>query len=96
MGDKIHAAISTCLLFHVFGMLALSTAIASAIDEYRQCRYLEDDTKEILFLSPIVIAIFTPPIFLLAGDEIVSVVTVMLIIDVIACTLGLKIGSSRK
>ena len=59
MGDKIHAAISACLLFHVIGTLALSTAITSAIDEYRRCRSLKDDTKEILFLSPIVIAIFT-------------------------------------
>ncbi len=95
MGDKIHAAISACLLFHVIGTLALSTAIASAIDEYRRCRSLEDDTKEILFLSPIVIAIFTTPIFLIAGDETVSVVTVMVILDVIVCTLGVKIISSR-
>ena len=95
MGDKIHAAISACLLFHVFGMLALSTAIASAIDEYRRCRYLEDDTKEILFLSPIVIAIFTLPIFLIAGDELVSVITVMVMIDLIVCVLGVKIVSSN-
>lgn len=95
MGDKIHAAISACLLFHVIGTLALSTAIASAIDEYQRCRSLEDDTKEILFLSPIVIAIFTTPIFLIAGDKTVSVVTVMVILDVIVCTLGVKIISSR-
>ena len=95
MGDKTHAAISACLLFHAFGMLALSTAIASAIDEYRRCRYLEDDTKEILFLSPIVIAIFTLPIFLIAGDELVSVITLMVIIDLIVCTLGVKIVSSN-
>ena len=95
MGDKIHAAISACLLFHVIGTLALSTAIASAIDEYQRCRSLEDDTKEILFLSPIVIAIFTTPIFLIAGDETVSVVTVMVILDMIVCTLGVKIISSR-
>lgn len=95
MSDKIHAAISACLLFHLFGTLALSTAIASAIKEYRQRKFLEDDTKEILFLSPIVIAIFTTPIFLIAGDETVSVVTVMLIIDLAICALGLKIGSSH-
>lgn len=95
MGDKIHAAISACLLFHLFGTLALSTAIASVIKEYRQRKFLEDDTKEILFLSPIVIAIFITPIFLIAGDETVSVVTVMLIIDLAICALGLKIGSSH-
>ena len=95
MGDKIHAAISACLLFHVIGTLALSTAIASAIDEYQRCRSLEDDTKEILFLSPIVIAIFTTPIFLIAGDETVSVVTVMLIIDAIICTLGWQLKPSH-
>ena len=95
MGDKTHAAISACLLFHVFGMLALSTAIASAIDEYRRCRYLEDDTKEILFLSPIMLVFFTFPIFLLAGDELVSVITVMLIIDAIVCTLGWQLKSSH-
>lgn len=49
MSDKIHAAISACLIFHFFGTLALSTAIASAIKEYRQWKFLEDDTKEILF-----------------------------------------------
>ena len=96
MSDKIHAAISACLLFHFFGTLALLTAIASAIDGYRRCRSLKDDTKEILFLSPIIITIFTLPIFLLAGDEITSVITVMLIIDLAICALGLKIGSSRK
>ena len=95
MGDKIHAAISACLLFHVFGMLALSTAIASAIDEYRRCQFIEDDTREILVLSPIMLVLFTFPIFLLAGDEIVSVVTVMLIIDLIVCMLGVKIESSN-
>lgn len=95
MSDKIHTAISACLLFHLFGTLSLSTAIASAIKEYRQRKFLEDDTKEILFLSPIVIAIFTTPIFLIAGDETVSVVTVMLIIDLAICALGLKIGSSH-
>ena len=95
MGDKIHAAISACLLFHVFGMLALSTAVASEIDEYRRCRCLEDDTKEILFLSPIMVTIFTLVLVLLAGDEIVSVIIVTLIIDAIVCTLGVKIGSSN-
>lgn len=95
MSDKLHAAISACLLFHIFSMLALSTAVASAIKEYRRCLSLEDDTKEILFLSPIVIAIFTTPMFMIAGDETVSVVTVMVILDVIVCTLGVKIGSSN-
>ncbi len=95
MGDKIHAAISACLLFHVFSMLALSTAIASAIGEYRQCQFIEDDTREILVLSPIMLALFTFPVFLLAGDEIVSIVTVMLIIDLLVCTLGVKIRSSH-
>ena len=95
MGDKIYAAISACLLFHVIGTLALSTAIASAIDEYRRCRSLEDDTKEILFLSPIMVTIFTLVLVLLADDEIVSVIIVTLIIDAIVCTLGVKIGSSN-
>ena len=95
MGDKIHAAISACLLFHVIGTLALSTAIASSIDEYRRCRSLEDDTKEILFLSPIMVTIFTLVLVLLAGDEIVSVIIVTLILDVIVCTLGVKIISSH-
>lgn len=96
MGDKIHSAISACMLFHIFSMLALSTAVASAITEYRKYQFIENDTREILFLSPIVLVIFTLPIFLLAGDEIVSVITVMLIIDLIACTLGVKIGSSYR
>lgn len=95
MGDKTHAAISACLLFHVFGMLALSTAIASAIEEYRQWKFIEDDTREVLLFSPIILVLFTFPIFLLAGDELVSVVTVMMIIDLAVCTLGVKIGSSR-
>ena len=95
MGDKIHAAISACLLFHFFGMLALSTAITSAINEYRQWQFIENDTVEVLLLSPIIITIFTVPIVLLAGDEIVSIATVTIIIDVLICVLGLKIGSSR-
>ena len=95
MSDKLHAAISACLLFHIFSMLALSTAVASAIKEYRYSRWIEDDTREILFLSPIMVTIFTTPIFLIAGDETVSVVTVMVILDVIVCTLGVKIISSR-
>lgn len=95
MGDKIHAAISACLLFHVISMLALSTAITSAISEYRQWHFLENDTVEVLLLSPIIIVIFTVPIVLLASDEIVSIATVMVILDVLVCTLGVKIGSSR-
>lgn len=95
MSDKVHAAISACMIFQVFGMLALSTAIASAIKEYQYSHSIEDDTREILFLSPIMITIFTVPIFLIAGDEIVSVLTVMSIIDIIACLLGVKIGSSH-
>lgn len=95
MGDKIHSAISACLLFHFFGTLVLSTAITSAINEYRQWHFLENDTVEVLLLSPIIIVIFTVSIVLLAGDKIVSIATVMLIIDVLVCTLGVKIGSSR-
>ena len=94
MSDKIHAAISACLIFHFFGTLALSTAIASAIKDYRH-QFIEDDTREILFSSPIIITIFTLPIFLLAGDEITSVITAVLIIDLAICALGLKIGSSH-
>lgn len=96
MGDKIHSAISACMLFHIFSMLALSTAVASAIKEYRRYQFIEDDTREILVLSPIVLVIFTLPIFLLAGDEIVSVITMITIIDLLACMLGIKIGSSYK
>ena len=95
MGDKIHAAISACLLFHVFSMLALSTAVASAIEEYRQWQFIEDDTREVLLFSPITLVLFTFPIFLLAGDEIVSVIAVMAIIDLFPCTLGVKIVSSN-
>ena len=95
MGDKIHVAISACILFHIIGTLALSTASASAIKEYRRHQFIEDDTREILFSSPIIITIFTLPIFLLAGDEIASVITMMMIIDVLVCSFGVKIGSSR-
>lgn len=95
MDSQTSAVISACLLFRVLGVLALATAIKSAIQEYRKYRWIEDDTQEILFLSPIMITIFTLPIFLVSGNELVSVTIVMLIIDSIACMLGVKIGSSH-
>ena len=95
MDSQTSAVISACLLFHVLGILAFATAIRSAILEYRRSGWIEKDTREILFLSPIMITIFTLPIFLVSGNEIVPVTIVMLIIDSIACTLGVKIGSSH-
>ena len=95
MDSQTSAAISASMLFHILGVLALATAIKSAIQEYQYSHSIEDDTREILFLSPIMITIFTVPILLIAGDEIVSVLTVMSIIDIIACLLGVKIGSSH-
>ena len=95
MDNQTSAAISACLLFHVLGVLALATASKSAIQDYQRSGWIEDDTQEILFLSPIIITIFTLALFLLAGEEIVSVIIVAVIIDSIACSLGCMIGSSH-
>lgn len=95
MGDKIHAAISACLLFHVIGTLALSTAIRSAIQDYRQYSSVDKETVDVLILSPTWTAFFTVPIFLIAGDELVSILIVMLIIDAIVCTLGWQLKPSH-
>lgn len=96
MDSQTSAAISACLLFHILGVLALATAIKSAIQDYQRSGWIEDDTKEILFLSPIMITIFTLPIFLLSGDDLVSVIILAIFIDSLACTLGFMIGSSDK
>lgn len=96
MDSQNSAAISACLLFHISGVLALATAIKSAIQDYQRSGWIEDDTKEILFLSPIMITIFTLPIFLLSGDELVSVIILAIFIDSLACALGFMIGSYDK
>lgn len=95
MGDKIHSLISICLLFHVLGALTLTTAIHSAIRDYRRYHFIEKETVDVLILSPTWTALFTAPIVLIAGDELVSIIVVMLIIDAIVCTLGWQLGSSR-
>ena len=95
MDSQASAVISASMLFHILGVLALATAIKSAIQEQQYSHSIEDDTREILFLSPIMITIFTVPIFLIAGDEITSVINAVLIIDLAICALGLKIGSSH-
>ena len=93
MHDKIHDVVSICLLFHVLGALTLTTAIRSAIQDYRQFGSIDKETVDILILSPTWTAFFTVPIFLIAGD--VSILIVMLIIDAIVCTLGWQLKSSH-
>lgn len=95
MGDKIHDMMSICLLFHVLGALTLTAAIRSAIQDYRQYGSIDKETVDILILSPTWTAFFTVPIFLIAGDELVSILIVMLIIDAIVCTLGWQLKSSH-
>lgn len=95
MGDKIHDAVSICLLFHVLGALTLTTGIRSAIQDYRQFGSIDKETVDILILSPTWTAFFTVPIFLIAGDELVSILTVMMIIDAIVCTLGWQLKPSH-
>ena len=95
MGDKIHDAVSICLLFHVLGALTLTTGIRSAIQDYRQFGSIDKETVDILILSPTWTAFFTVPIFLIAGDELVSILTVMMIIDAIVCTLGWQLEPSH-
>ena len=95
MGDKIHDMMSICLLFHVLGALTLTTAIRSAIQDYRQYSSIDKETVDVLILSPTWTAFFTVPIFLIAGDELVSILIVMLIIDAIICTLGWQLKPSH-
>lgn len=95
MHDKIHDVVSICLLFHVLGALTLTTAIRSAIQDYRQFGSIDKETVDILILSPTWTAFFTVPIFLIAGDELVSILTVMMIIDAIVCTLGWQLKPSH-
>lgn len=95
MSDKIHDMMSICLLFHVLGALTLTTAIRSAIQDYRQYGSIDKETVDILILSPTWTAFFTVPIFLIAGDELVSILTVMMMIDAIVCTLGWQLKPSH-
>lgn len=95
MGDKIHDMMSICLLFHVLGALTLTTAIRSAIQDYRQYGSIDKETVDILILSPTWTAFFTVAIFLIADDELMSILIVMLIIDAIVCTLGWQLKRSH-
>lgn len=94
MTSETHAFISIFILFHAIAVLSLSIAVASK--DYRRYRYIEEDEKEIFLASPILILLVTPFIVVAARDELMSIVIFMSIIDVMACTLGLKIGSSRR
>lgn len=95
MHDKIHDVVSICLLLHVLGALTLTIGIRSAIQDYRQFGSIDKETVDVLILSPTWTAFFTVPIFLIAGDELVSILTVM-IIDAIVCTLGWQLKPYRE
>lgn len=96
MDSQTSAVISIFILFHVIAVLSLSIAVASAIKEYRRYRCIEEDDKKIFLSSPILMLLVTPFIVVAARDELMSIVIFMSVIDLIACTLGLKIGSSHK
>lgn len=95
MDSETSTLISIFILFHVIAVLSLSIAIASAIKEYRQYRCIEEDDKKIFVASPILMILVTPFIIVAARDELMSIVIFMSIVDLIACAIGLKIGSSR-
>ena len=94
MSQEVSNVVQICLLFHAFSILVLSTAIFAAIKDYRQSRFVDKETIEVMFSSLFLIAIFTTPIFLIAGSEIVSVLAVMTVIEVFICTLGYMIAFS--
>ena len=96
MDSETYAFISIFILFHAIAVLSLSIAIAVASKDYRRYRCIEEDEKEIFIASPILILLVTPFIVYAARDELMSIVIFMSIIDLIACAIGLKIGSSRE
>lgn len=96
MDSETSTLILIFMLFHAIAVLSLSIAIAVAIKDYRRYRCIEEDEKEIFIASPILMLLVTPFIVIAARDELMSIIIFMSIIDVLACILGLKIGSSRE
>ena len=94
--DTQYAIVSAFLLIHIFSMLGLSASITSAIGEFHRSKSIERETKEIIASSLVLSATFVSfaiAVLINAGDEIISFLIVTMIIDLIVCTLGVKLES---